>query len=319
MAQTFKDFVAECATYNHSKEHYEMMKECSEIALMEQYISDQVFLAENVAELTTASFTESYFIESAEADQVAAITEAVAAKKEGLWKKIAAGLKRMWDKFVKFLQKWTTKMISQNVENQKVLAKLNEKELTKKEAAAIQKAIVEAMNSGEKNAILPHSSIQPFAKKIALKGQADEINVNALAVAFSNETAVLVASNGAVSASAIVSIVKGFTKGKKGYEMEATCKKLDAAIKVANSNGVEIWANDKKAQKLVDTMTEFNKQLVEKEAELDEETVENIDAVRDCYGKLIQSVGSTITLYNAYLAYRTKVVTAVKTVVGETK
>lgn len=316
MGQTFNDFVAECTAFDHSRENYELMKECAEITLMEQYISDQTFMVENVAELTTNTFTESYFSEAVDAEKITSITEAMEAKKDGLFKKIFEGLKKIWDKFVKFIVKFTTKLISTNVENQKVLAKLKEKELSKKDAGEIAKAINEAMSSNEKYNILP-STTQPFAKEITLKGVTDGINVNALAVAFSNTTAVIAATNGAVSADAMLSIVKGFLKGRKGYEMEATCKKLDVAIKTANANGVEIWANDKKAQKLADRLQEYLKQLNEKAAEIDEDEISaEANAARDCYAKLVRSVGSTISVYSSFLAYRSKVVAAVKTIVG---
>ena len=105
MAQTFNDFVAECEGYKHSKEHYDIMKECSEIALCEQFIEDQAYIAENVAELTgVVNFTESYFSEAASDDQIKALYEKVETKKGNVLARIWAALKKAVAAVVKFFK-----------------------------------------------------------------------------------------------------------------------------------------------------------------------------------------------------------------------
>ena len=63
---TFRDLMTECLMYNHSAEHFDLMKECSELTLTCKFIEDQQFMAENAAEINSGivTFTEGYLQES---------------------------------------------------------------------------------------------------------------------------------------------------------------------------------------------------------------------------------------------------------------
>ena len=41
---TFRDFIYECENYEYSNEYYEILKESSEVLLMENYIDNQKYL-----------------------------------------------------------------------------------------------------------------------------------------------------------------------------------------------------------------------------------------------------------------------------------
>lgn len=130
MKQSIRDFMLECSMYEYSKEHYEMMKECSELALMEQYLVNQAirddFMTENAAltESTQVVFTEGFFMEAAASDsEIKEIMEAVEQKKDNIFKRAWNGLKALIAKFGRFL----AKIAGETLYNEKeVAAKLQE-------------------------------------------------------------------------------------------------------------------------------------------------------------------------------------------------
>ena len=66
---TVADFMYECLSFPYSKENYDLMVECSQIALMEQYIENQEFIKENINVIKNNGniFTEAYLQEADDA------------------------------------------------------------------------------------------------------------------------------------------------------------------------------------------------------------------------------------------------------------
>ena len=63
---TVGQFLKECSNYEYSKERYDLMKECSELELMEQFISDQKYMKEN-------AMNDDYYSESVDDESLVAI------------------------------------------------------------------------------------------------------------------------------------------------------------------------------------------------------------------------------------------------------
>ena len=104
---TFNDFITECGMYDHSQEHYELMKECSELTLMEQYVENHKFMLENAAFINSGevAFTEGYFME---ADQSVANDVAGKIKKKqiSIFRRIFNNFRRLVRNFIKFFEKF---------------------------------------------------------------------------------------------------------------------------------------------------------------------------------------------------------------------
>lgn len=102
MAKTLRDVQLECELYPYSEECFKLMKECGEIALLEQYIERQEFLAEN-ADLYEGLITESYFGESVGNEDMDALYESVFSKVKGALSTIWKGVCKIFGAIGKFL------------------------------------------------------------------------------------------------------------------------------------------------------------------------------------------------------------------------
>lgn len=99
---TFADFIFECQNYEHSQEHYELMKECSEVALMDQYLENQNFIM-NLNE--SYEVEDGYFSEAAGSDTLQDIYEAAEAKKASIWSKIKKKIIKIWTIVLNFFKR----------------------------------------------------------------------------------------------------------------------------------------------------------------------------------------------------------------------
>ena len=106
---TIREFILECENYEHSKEHYQLLKEASELDLLNQFISDQEYMLEHRESLFAADspFTESYFTEKIDKEKIddlkeKAVEKAGNIKKTiiGIFKKIITALKGFFGRFM---------------------------------------------------------------------------------------------------------------------------------------------------------------------------------------------------------------------------
>lgn len=168
---TFKDFAAECELFEHSNDYWDVCKECSEIELTEQYISNQIhqheFMMENglVPAEEQVQLTEGFFTEAASFDQMTALMEEVKEKKENVFKRFWNWIKGLVSKFAKWLLKHSgDDSLVEKAEVDKLLAQLNQKDEAHQAALAeMQKKLDEALN---KNGILLTSLKDKSAKVV---------------------------------------------------------------------------------------------------------------------------------------------------------
>ena len=107
MIKTYNDLILACDNFGYSKEYYEMMKEAAEIDLMNIYVANQEYMAENADLITeSADILEDYFQEAAGFDRVKSVAKTAATKTANLAKKIWAKIKQILKAIGNFFQKF---------------------------------------------------------------------------------------------------------------------------------------------------------------------------------------------------------------------
>ena len=96
---TVRQFLKECSNYEYSKERYDLMKECSELELMEQFISDQKYMKENV-------MNDSYYSESVDDESLVAIQESFKDRASNALVTIIEKLQKLVGKILSILSKF---------------------------------------------------------------------------------------------------------------------------------------------------------------------------------------------------------------------
>ena len=108
MIKTYNDLILACDNFGYSKEYYEMMKEAAEIDLMNIYVANQEYMAEN-ADLIQESteVLDDYFQEATGFDRVKSVAASAAGKTASLAKKVWAKIKQVLRAIVNFFRKLT--------------------------------------------------------------------------------------------------------------------------------------------------------------------------------------------------------------------
>lgn len=309
MAQTFNDFVAECASYPYSKENYELMKECSELVLIEQYVENQAYYAENVLEMDgEISFTEGYFIESASSERLEAITESFGEKISKVASTIANGFKRVIAGFINFFKKIGAKYSDSSKKSSEYYKKLKAANLSKEQYEEIGKGLASLCRSSG----LVIYKAQPFSVELGVTGAVAATYLKYYQVALSTTTVKLGLedSDNCVDAGALAKVMHKFVKGKKNYDFESVSKIIDSERAEGKKTGVVVYANDKAINKVVASLEESQKlaEYIEKaqtdKAKEDGAKAADLSKMREAWAKINTTVAATIKQYNGYVKYR---------------
>lgn len=161
---TFKDFITECENYPHSKEHFDLMKESSELCLTEQFLMDQEFMVTNSAIFEGVELPEGYLHESVDESTIDVMMEKFETKKAIYNSKIFQGLQRILEVFKKFFIKIGNKFDSITSKGQEVRKKLADAKLEASDIASI-KSIVDGVK-GKETSNFPVRADQPYINKI---------------------------------------------------------------------------------------------------------------------------------------------------------
>lgn len=94
---TIREFILECENYEHSKEHYQLLKEASELDLLNQFISDQEYMRENTMD-------DGFYQESVDDDQLEYLIETAAVQEQNVLQKVVAFIGELIEKFLNFLR-----------------------------------------------------------------------------------------------------------------------------------------------------------------------------------------------------------------------
>jgi hypothetical protein len=119
---TIGDFVKECETYRYSTEHFNLLKECTELELMDTYLEAAAYLEEHadidpevratfITEATEEGEEKTGTKSAEKTERTAKVADAKVVKRKSIWSKILKGFKRIfraiksvWDRFMRFLQ-----------------------------------------------------------------------------------------------------------------------------------------------------------------------------------------------------------------------
>jgi len=264
MATTFKDFMVECELYPYSRDHYDLMKECSELELMEKYIENQIYVNESKAMLENGNFHigENYLAESINQTELDVITEAFSDKVNNLIVKLSKMIMKIFKTFSTFFGKLGNKFDPITTKGQNVRSKLGSVTLDDEKLAKI-KEIVDGAKNNQASAF-PIRKNQPYAKNIKMTygGHAEYYNdlKDALAVALSDKTVVAEAllndsgdnidseRIGIMDPDEIRAAGTALTIGKQRQIMNVT-KSLYNSWKHVKANGLEIEVNTKSINK----------------------------------------------------------------------
>lgn len=305
MAQTFNDFVAECVAFPYSKENYDLMKEAAEIDMMAQYLENQAFYAENVAEATVA-YTESYFMESASDEQIQAITESFGEKVKAFGKKISDGIKKIVDKIIRFFQTIGAKLSKTSQDGIKLYKDLKAANITPEQYEALGKRLISLANSSG----LKIYKQQPFAVDLGVRGSVTLQYLKYYQVAFSNTSVKLGLedSDDVVDANTLTKILKKFSTDSQKHDFDSTVKLIESARTEGARNGVEVFANDKKLEKVIKALEDIKGKLGSMEIEAVENEINNgmkdVSKMRAAWAMINTTVGATLKQYGGYMKYR---------------
>lgn len=194
MATTFKDFIIECELYPYSRENFEFMKECSEIALTEKFINDQIFMSEanEFLKTDTIEFEDNFFQESVDNSSLEVLTEKFKIKSNNIIGKMLSRIFKIFNVFSKFFGKIGNKFDPITKKGQEVLSMIKKVTFDDEKLAKV-KEIINNAKSNESTAF-PIKINQPYSKHIKLNyggHDRDIVNIkDGLAVALSDNKVV---------------------------------------------------------------------------------------------------------------------------------
>lgn len=294
---TFKDFMFECENYPHSKESFELMQECSELALMEKFIEDQEFYQENASIFTEGvEVSEGYFAEAADDATIQALMEKAEAKGTSIRYRIYKGLMKILGVFTRFFKKIGNKFDDLTTAGQNVLKSLAAVEMDEAKGKSL-KSIIEGAKSKAGAGFTPKNK-QPYASHVKVKGSVaalqetiDDIRlIDWIAAALSDQTVVAdVAFSeagkniGALPVDVIKDSAMMVILGNKNNVLAAV-KSLTVGWGDAKLHGITIKVNTKSISKAADELSAIQQKLENKIGELKSEADAVINQVKNGVG-----------------------------------
>lgn len=351
---TFRDLMTECLIYEHSAEHFNLMKECSELKLTTAFISDQQYMLENSQVITggTVVFTEGYLHESCNEDTMKALTEKADTKAGSIKEKIVNGCKKVWKHFMNFLMKITVrfdKLNSDAIYCRKKLKKMKENGIDPADLDAFKKIIDTALHG---NNPFPVASNQPFSKSIDLPipdGNDDYKSLNDnLAAALSTDTVVArctlkpgirLSCDDIIDASASIGVD---INGNNLPKLKGVIKTMEAASETNKQHGIFINAdtraiekNVKMLEKIIEKVEAVKNENIGigaaamglangKHAEVFgsnhvNELAEYMEDMNKCYSIITTAIGESIKMYTSLNEYRSLVINSLKRYIDSKK
>lgn len=307
MAKTFKDFIMECEMYDHSKENYDLFKECSELALLEKYIEDQKFIKENAAQISAENvcLTESYFTESDDGTTIQLLEEKYNEKAAGIKATIIKGLYKVLNTFANLFGKLSNKWDSITSAGQNVRKKIGSLKLTDDQVSRI-KSIVSSAKSKDNSAFKPAKN-QPYFNKIKMNYSGEGVDElkNDLAAALSDTVVVAdvsvsagVDKVGAVPVESIKEAAIAIQHGNPS-QVDGAIAALKSTWVDVKKNGLKIHVNTKQIEKnakdlreLADKMKQVTAQKADQAAQNAKDKVQN--AAQNAAGKAEPPVNDAI-------------------------
>lgn len=339
MAKTYGELILEYQNYDHSQEHYELMKECYELNLMEKYIQNQQFMAESMDDIREESkeFNESYFGESTTRENLEVLIESSKNKSKGIFNKIIKGLKSIWKKIRGFFSKLFGKSKKQNSKAKAALDKLRniptpvllallgiggnaalkQVNLISPKGKTVQDELSFLWNQGSAQGFFIAKN-QPFNKHLNIKGikSSNLKNVLDLFSAACSDSVVILKALGEkeiLSIEDIQDFYEVIIKSKFSYSALKTAEKnLESLVTTSNKKGITIQVSDDKLDKAIEMFKTIEDELEKSMQDLYSEmetyedpfTGDERGTLNRLYTRLNIIIGNTMKAYNALYNYR---------------
>lgn len=266
MAKNFYDVIAECEAWPHSRESYEMMKECAELELAERFLGDQEFMQEhgmNFGENVTLEST--YFNESVDEGTMQAMYEKTEEKAKGLKTKIWNGIQRIIRAFKNLIAKIGNKVDDVTRAGQKVRAKLEKAKLEDAEIKKIESIVASAKKKAGNFKPMPN---QPYLKHVKMNYTSTDASFtdlrNWLAAGLSDDVVIAEAISsgnlGAMSVEDIKDAMASFKLDNKS-NLSGCIASLTSSFADAKKNGIRIRINTKSINQAAKDLEEIEKKI----------------------------------------------------------
>ena len=341
MAKTYGEFILECQNFEHSKEHYELTKECYELSLMNQYIESQQFMAENMADIREEyqEFDESFFVESVSNDNLEAMMEAADKKSKNIFQKIWKGIKELFKKIRGFFVKLLNK-IKGKKDNSEKLKKIKPVVLAVAiagvagvSAAAIKKykipkgeydgIISDLIDNAEKDILKANgfalANVQPITKGdiqntlkslITNKTTRKVVNIISSIHESCELTVVPLSGQRVMDPNEFHMMIKDFTElatsantNKSATEFISRMKKgLDKGNK-----GVTVVINDQWINDYISELDKLNDVIAEFEGKMEDGSMSVDNSLFNAYSSIVAVSGNMMKMFNSVASFVSKI------------
>ena len=294
---TIRDLINECKNYQYSQEYYNIMKECAELMLMEQFVSDQQFAKEN-----TTTFSEGYLIESASDEQVIAINESIKEKALTIVKNCSASL----NKAIMLVKAFAKKLF--NVKDQYAIDdKFIEKVMNHKfDEACVNKisSIIEENRTNmprvKVDGSKTYQTVEGFNLSTTAKKDVDfAVTMIQKSITVSSDLNAVDIQNLTKELHGLVEILKAGEKVSDRM-MEDIVHDVDQDRKHANAYGINIDFNLNNIEDIYKELESYG------DISKIEVTLPNISiqTYSETIGRVMPTIGDTLAMYNAVLRIR---------------
>lgn len=296
MAKNFYDVIAECEAWPHSRESYEMMKECAELELAEKFLGDQEFMQEhgmNFGENVTLEST--YFNESVDEGTMQAMYEKTEEKAKSLKTKIWNGIQRIVRAFKNLIAKIANKVDDVTRTGQKVRAKLEKAKLEDAEIKKIESIVASAKKKAGNFKPMPN---QPYLKHVKMNYTSTDATFtdlrNWLAAGLSDDVVIAEAVSsgniGAMSVEDIKDAMASFKLDSKS-NLSGCIASLTSSYGDAKKNGIKIRINTKSIDQAAKDLEEIEKKI----AAMIQQAVDAGNAAADKAGAVQATVAAAVS------------------------
>ena len=300
---TIQEVLTEYEFYTHSKEHYDLLREETELSLMEMYIEDQKFIMENAEAIKSTTM----LFENASADSLQLVKEAAEEKAANLFVKIWNGIK----KAISFVIKAFKKLFSKIFKSDKQIVNFCEKhEFTQEELIKILKV---------NDSIPSFHGMVVFNRNGANINVADDINLSNsekglcssfINFAIGNVVNFNVKSSDIPNAVSIDRFIAAVNNMKSFLDKDSAIqisKDIDRALEDNNFIPVDIY-NDK--NNLANKISELEDLL--KILEEQKDKFQGSVNLRAAYENIVKVIPDTVKFYNGIILLHDKICTTIR-------
>ena len=309
---TFKEYITECELFPYSQENFDLMKEASELALMNHYIESQRFYLENTEVLGSQTFTEGFLMESSSLEQLEHLEETAAQKTEGFKEKAKQFFLNLLDKFINFLAKIMNSSKKLD-EKSREIAKMIDSMGAGKLSPEKRKAIIDLCDSSAKSCSLTFAPIKgqgaAFLGKELSTGNEQNNLVKALgSLIRTGKVAVTLGDKypNALAADNVKSLVnKGILSPDFETQLTAEKGKLKNGLLIDFTNdGINTTINGLKAAR-------------KEVGGIQKTDVDPHGAYKDNFAKMKLIIANTMSLYASAHRYRSLIVNGIFSIISK--